>query len=137
MQLNPHLNFDGQCEAAFKFYEKALGGKIQYLKTYAESPMGEKMSPEWREKIIHATLKIGDLQMMGSDAPPEHYRKPQGVTMSVSVEDPAQADRAFQALAEGAQVQMPIQETFWARRFGMLTDRFGIPWMVNCGKPTE
>jgi PhnB protein len=134
MQLNPHLSFDGRCEAAFKFYEQALGGKIQYVKTYAESPMGEKMPPEWRKKVIHAALKIADLLVMGSDAPPDHYRKPQGVTMSISVADPAEADRIFKNLTDGGQVQMPMQETFWALRFGMLVDRFGIPWMVNCGK---
>ena len=137
MQLNPHLSFDGQCEAAFKFYEKALNGKIQYTKTYADSPMGEKMSPEWRKKVIHATLKIGDLLVMGSDAPPDRYRKPQGFTVSISVEDPAEAERVFKALEENAQVQMPMQETFWALRFGMLVDRFGIPWMVNCEQPAQ
>ncbi len=135
MQLNPYLNFDGQCEAAFKFYENALGGKIQFMMTYGDSPMGEKMSPEWRKKLIHATLKIGDLLVMGSDAPPEHYRKPQGTTISISVEEPTEAERIFKALVENGQVQMPMQETFWALRFGMLVDRFGIPWMVNCGKP--
>ena len=135
MQLNPHLNFDGRCEAAFRFYEKSLGGKIQFLKTYADSPMGENMPPEWRSKIIHATIAIGGVMVMGADAPPDHFRKPQGFTVSLSVKDPAEADRLFQALAEGGQVTMPMQNTFWAQRFGMLTDQFGIPWMVNCGNP--
>ncbi len=135
MQLDAHVGFNGSCEAAFKFYEKALGGKIIYLKTYGETPMGAGMPAGWDKKIIHASLKLGDRLLMGSDAPPERFKPPQGFTLSLDAKDPEEAERLFQALSEKAQVQMPMQETFWARRFGMLTDQFGIPWMVNCGKP--
>jgi PhnB protein len=132
MQLNAYLNFNGQCEAAFKFYEKAFGGKIVTMQTHGESPMAEAVSPDWRKKIVHARLEVGGAVLMGSDAPPEHYRKPQGLYVSLSVAQPADAERIFKALAENGTVEMPIQKTFWSVRFGMVVDRFGTPWMVNC-----
>jgi PhnB protein len=135
MQLYPYLHFDGQCEEAFKFYEKCLGGKIAFMMPHEGTPVAEKVPAEWGKKILHATLNIGENVLQGSDAPPNHYQKPQGFSVSISMKDPASADRVFQALAENGTVQMPIQETFWAVRFGMVTDRFGIPWMINCGKP--
>ena len=135
MQLNPYLSFNGQCEAAFKFYEKCLGGKIVMMMTYGNSPMAEQTPPDWREKIIHATFALGEHVLMGCDAPPEYYQKPQGFSVSLNVGAAAEADRIFKTLAENGAVQMPLQETFWALRFGMLVDQFGTPWMINCGKP--
>jgi PhnB protein len=132
MQLNPYLNFNGQCEAAFKFYEQCLGGKIEAMFTHENTPMADKVPPEWRKKIMHARLAVGDQAFMGSDAPPEHYEEPKGFSVTISTTDPAEAERIFHALAEGGTVRMPIQQTFWAARFGMLVDRFGIPWMINC-----
>jgi PhnB protein len=134
MSVSPYLNFNGQCAAAFKFYEQCLGGKILFMQTHGESPMADEVPPAWRDRIIHATLKVGDTLLMGSDAPPEHYQKPQGLYVSFSVADPADAERVFNALAENGTVQMAIQKTFWSVRFGMLVDRFGIPWMVNCSQ---
>ena len=131
MEMNTYLLFSGQCEAAFKFYEQCLGGKITFLQTHGDSPMAEHVSPEWRDKIIHARLILGDNVLMGSDTPPEHYAKPQGFSVALHTTDTAEAERVFHALAENGTVQMPIQETFWAHRFGMLVDQFGIPWMVN------
>ena len=133
MLLNPYLTFKGQCEAAFKFYEQCLGGKITAF-TFEGSPMAGQMPKEWQKKIMHASLTIGDQVLMGSDPPPDRYQPPQGFSVSLSIDKPAEADRAFHALAEGGTVTMPIQETFWAQRFGMLVDRFGIPWMINCEK---
>lgn len=136
MELNTHLNFNGQCEAAFKFYEPCLGGKIVTMTTYADSPMANQVPPEWRNKILHASLKMGDeIVLMGADAPPDRYQEPKGFAISLQVKDPAEADRIFNSLAEQGKVQMPIQQTYWSPRFGMLVDRFGIPWMVNC-EPT-
>jgi PhnB protein len=132
MQINPYLVFNGNCEAAFKFYEQCFRGKIQGLMTHGESPMAQQVTPEWRSKIIHVRLAVGDGILMGSDAPPDHYQEPQGFSVSLSVKDPAEADRIFNALAEKGKVQMPIQKTFWAIRFGMVIDQFGIPWMINC-----
>jgi len=135
MQINSYLLFTGQCEEAFKFYEKLLGGKIEMMMTHAGTPAESQVPTEWQKKILHARMATPGGVLMGSDAPPGRQAKPQGFSVSVSVEDPAEANRIFNALADGAiTVTMTIQETFWARRFGMLTDRFGIPWMINCEK---
>jgi PhnB protein len=135
MQINSYLLFTGQCEEAFKFYEKLLGGKIEVMMTHAGTPAESQTPPEWRDKIMHVRMTTPGGVLMGSDAPPGRQSKPQGFSVSVSVDDPAEAERIYNGLAEGAiAVTMPVQETFWARRFGMLTDRFGIPWMVNCEK---
>ena len=132
MKLTNYLNFNGQCEAAFHFYESCLGGKISFMITHGDSPMANQVSPEWRDKVMHATLVMGDQTLMGSDAPPEHYQRPAGMYVSLGIETPAEAERVFQALAENGTIQMPIQKTFWSARFGMLIDQFGIPWMINC-----
>jgi PhnB protein len=135
MQLNPYLMFNGQCEAAFRFYEQALGGKIVAMTTFGDSPMAEQSPAELRGQIMHARLVVGDTVLMGSDAPGERYEKMQGFSVALGVDEPEWAERVFNALAAGGTVTMPIQETFWAHRFGMLVDRFGTPWMVNCEKP--
>ena len=134
MQLNTYLLFSGNCEAAFKFYEKCLGGKIDAMLTHEGTPAAEQVPAEWRLKILHARMTVGDQVLMASDAPPGRFQKPQGFSVNIGVTDPAQAERVFHALAEKGTVQMPIAETFWATRFGMLVDQFGIPWMVNCGE---
>lgn len=135
MQLNPYLTFDGQCEAALKFYEKVLGGKIEAMMNYGSSPMAEETKPEWRNKIMHARLSVGGNTLMASDAPPDRYEAMKGIMVTLGIDDPGEAERIFHALSEKGTVQMPIQETFWALRFGMLVDQFGTPWMVNCEKP--
>ena len=137
MQLNPHLHFNGDCESAFKFYEKCLGGKITFMMPHEGTPVADQVPGEWRKKILHASLKVGDHVLMGADTPPDHYQKPQGFSVTLGMQDPAEAERVFHALAENGTVQMPLQETFWAARFGMLIDRFGIPWMINCEKTAE
>lgn len=136
MQLNPYLSFAGQCEAAFKFYAQCLGGKTAMKLTYGETPMAEQTPSGWRDKIAHMRLVVGDKILMGSDAPPERYEQAKGFFVTLGIDEPADAERIFHALAENGTVQMPIQETFWARRFGMLVDQFGTPWMVNCEKPS-
>ena len=137
MQLNCYLNFDGQCAAAFQFYERCFGGKIQMMATFGESPMAQQVAPESRNQIVHVTLAVGDSILMGCDAPPPHYQKPQGFSVQVGLDDPADAERLFQALSENGTIRMPLQETFWAARFGMLVDRFGTPWMINCRQSAE
>jgi PhnB protein len=132
MKLNPYLSFNDECEAAFKFYEQCLGGKIDSMMTFGESPMAEQTPPEKLDKIMHASLIVGDTVLMGSDAPPQFFEKPQGFSVSLQFDNTVEAERIFNILAEDGTVQMPIQETFWAARFGMLIDRFGIPWMINC-----
>jgi len=135
MSLNPYLTFNGNCEAAFKFYERVLGGKIEAMMPHAGTPAEGHVPPEWNSKIMHARLNIdGDL-LMGSDAPPQHQEPMKGFSVSLQVKEPKEAERVFKALAEGGTVKMPLDETFWAARFGMLVDKFGTPWMVNCDKP--
>ena len=135
MQLNPYLSFNGQCETAFKFYERCLGGKIVAIMTYGGSPMEQQTPAEWRNKVMHARLTVGDDVLMGSDAPPDRYEAAKGISVTLNIDNPADAERTFHALAQNGTVQMPIQETFWAARFGMLVDQFGTPWMINCEKP--
>ena len=135
MQLNPYLTFRGECQAAFKFYERCLGGKLEFVLTHGESPMANQVPAEWHSKIMHARMVVGNQVLMGSDAPPDRYEAPKGFSLSIGIDQPAEAERVFNALAEKGTVQMPIQETFWARRFGTLVDQFGIPWMINCEKP--
>ena len=133
MRLNPHVSFGGQCQEAFQFYERCLGGKILTMLTYGDSPMAGQVPPEWRGKILHATLTIADaIVLYGADVIPEQFQPPKGFHLAVNVKDSAAAERIFQALSEGGTVQMPLQKTFWAQRFGVLTDRFGISWEINC-----
>jgi PhnB protein len=135
VRINPYLSFDGQCEAALQFYERCLGGKIVYTMTYAQSPMATQVPPEWGQRIYHATFSLGDQTLGAADAPPGSYRSPEGFSLTLDIDAPAEADRLFEMLSEKGTVQMPLQETHWARRFGVLTDQFGTPWMINCGTP--
>lgn len=134
MQVNTYLNFNGNCEAAFKFYEQCLGGKIVGIMTHKEAPSAEHIPAEWQDKIMHACLNLNDRLLMGSDSPPGYFEPPQGFFVQLSIENPAEAERIFYALAENGKVKMPFEQTFWAHRFGMLVDQFGIPWMINCEK---
>jgi PhnB protein len=133
MQLNPYLTFDGQCEAAFNYYADVLRGRIAMKQTYGESPAAEHVSPSARDKMIHMRLEIGDQVLMGSDCPPENpYEGIKGNSVSLNVASIAEAERIWKALSKNGSVTMPFQQTFWAARFGMCTDQFGVPWMVNC-----
>jgi PhnB protein len=132
MKLSSHLTFNGECEAAFRFYERCLGGKILVMLTYGDSPMANQAPPEWNGKILHATLTVGDNVLVGADVLPEQYERPRGFYVLLGIDDPVDAERIYNELAENGTVLMPIQETFWARRFGVLVDRFGIPWEINC-----
>ncbi|MBE9094114.1 VOC family protein [Tychonema sp. LEGE 07203] len=134
MQLNPYLFFNGNCETAFKFYEQCFGGKIVEMMTHGEAPIEEQGAPEWRDKILHACLLVGERELMGSDCPPKFFEETKGFSVQIAIDDPTEAERIFHALAENGTVKMPFGQTFWAFRFGMLVDRFGIPWMVNCEK---
>jgi PhnB protein len=137
MQTVPHLHFRGNCREAFSFYAETLGGRIGFAMTYGESPAGGGTGPEARNQIIHARLELGNQAITGCDPPADRYRPPQGFNVLTEVEQPAEAARIFRTLAENGSITMPFQETFWAQGFGMCTDRFGIPWMVNCAKPMD
>jgi PhnB protein len=131
MQSNTYLFFDGECQAAFKFYEQCLGGKIDEMMTYGDAPLSEEIPSEQRDRIMHANLTVGGMVLMGSDTPPDGFKKPQGFSVNLLFDDLVEAERIFQKLAENGTVNMPFQETFWSTGFGMLVDRFGTPWMIN------
>jgi PhnB protein len=132
MQVNPYLFFDGNCDAALKFYQQVLGAQIEESYPYGEGSPEMQTPPGWQDKIMHATVTIDGEVLMASDAPPGHFQKPQGFSVSLQVEDPADAERRFNALAQGGSVTMPFGKTFFSNGFGMCVDQFGIPWMVNC-----
>jgi len=136
MKLSPSvgLSYDGQCEAAFHFYERCLNGKIAFMLRWGESPMAKDAPEEWSQKILHARLVVGDTALLGFDALPGSYESPRGFSIMLSVDDPAETERLFHTLAENGTVRMPIQKTFWSVCFGVVTDQFGIPWDINCEK---
>lgn len=135
MRLNPYLHFDGDCAEAFAFYTKLLGGEIEMMMKFSEAPPSDGNIPAgWQDKVMHVQMKgPNGLTLMGTDAPPIYFKAPQGFSVSLTVDGAAEAERVYKALAERAEaVSMELQKTFFAERFGMLTDRFGIPWIVNC-----
>ncbi len=102
------------------------------MQRFGESPMADNVDADWHDKVMHTSLHVGDIDLMGSDGMPGTFVTPQGYHVSVQLDEPEEAERVFAALAEGGEIKMPLEQSFWARRFGMLTDRFGISWMVNC-----
>lgn len=131
MRVNTHISFNGDCEAAFRFYAACLDARIEIMLTYGESPMAGQFPADWQGKIIHAGLAIGNDSISGADAWPADPGPPKGFTMSLSFNDTVETERVFNALAEGGKITLPLQKTFWTSHYGMLTDRFGIPWMIN------
>jgi PhnB protein len=133
MKIATYVTFAGTCEEAFKFYTLHLGGKIDMLMPYESAPPGTpKHDSSWDKKIMHGSMFIGGTELMGMDASPAMYQKPQGFYVTLQATSVGEAEKAWAALSEGAQVRMPLSETFFAKRFGMLADKFGIPWMINC-----
>ena len=132
MKLNTYLNFNGNCEEAFKFYEKVLGGKIEMMMPFEGSPSAKDVPSDWGKKILHVNMTVGDSLLMGSDAPPQYSSKPAGFAVNIGINDYAKAERIFKQLSEGGKITMPFQNTFWAQGFGMFVDRYGTPWMINC-----
>jgi PhnB protein len=133
MNVNIYLTFDGRCAEAFADYARILGGKVAFSQTFGESPMAKDVPAEQHDRVMHSELHLGDKVIMGSDAPPQWYTTPGGFSVSLGFDDVEEGQRVFDALAEGGTVKMPLQETFWAKGFGMLIDRFGTPWIVNAG----
>ena len=131
MHIATYLSFNGECANAINFYEKAIGAKLLFKMTWGESPMAKDYPAETHGLIMHATLAVGDGQLMCADAPPEHYHKPAGISVSLHVKEPAEGARLFAALSENGTVQMPFEKTFWSPGFGGCVDQFGIPWMIN------
>jgi PhnB protein len=135
MNANAYLNFPGKCEEAFNFYAKCLNAQIVALIRASETPMKDHTPADRQNMIVHARMHIGDTVLMGSDAPPNYFKQPQGFSVCLNVPEADEAERVFHALSEGGNVEMAIQETFWAKRFGTFTDKYGTPWMINCEKP--
>ncbi len=132
MQILAYLSFDGDCEEAMRRYAEVLRGELVAMQPHEGTPAAEYVPPDWRNKIMHARLQVGDAVLMASDSPPGMQEKMRGISVALVLKDPAESERIFNALAEGGTVTMPLAETFWSPRFGMLTDRYGTPWMINC-----
>jgi PhnB protein len=132
MRIHPYLSFKGDCESAFAFYEQCLGGKTGSIFRYEGTPLADNVPADWADKVMHASLTLGDQVLMGGDVAPDRYEAPQGFSLSIQITSPAEAERIFRDLASAGTVVVPLAETFWAARFGMVVDRFGIPWLINC-----
>jgi len=131
MRVDPHLTFRGDCEEAFRFYERLFGGNLALL-SYGSSPAVSTVPEGWRSKIVHATLVLADgNRLLGADLLPEQFERPQGVYLLAALRDAAEAQRVFDALADGGSVKMPLQKTFWSPSFGVVVDRFGTPWEIT------
>lgn len=131
------LMFNGQCEAAFRVYERCLNGSIAFMLTWGDSPAAVDAPPGWEAKIYHATLRIGETAIMGGDLPANRYHPPKGFSLVLEMDDAQTAERIFRTLSENGRIEMPLQETFWASRFGAVVDQFGIPWSINCERSAE
>jgi PhnB protein len=132
MRMNPYLSFKGDCEAAFTFYQQHLGARPGSLFRYGGSPMASDVPADWSDKVMHGSIILCGQEVNGGDVAPDRYETPKGFSLSLQMDDIVDAERVFDALAEGGTVVMPLQQTFWAARFGMTVDRFGIPWLINC-----
>src|SRR5688572_5563114 len=132
----PYLTFDGNGAEALQFYCKALDGTVLFQQTFGDSPMGNQTPEEFKKRLMHASFQCSAGSFMASDGPPGHQMKAgNNVSLSLHYDTPGNAEKAFNGLAEGGKVTMPLQETFWAQRFGMLIDKYGFQWMVNVDKP--
>jgi len=130
MQVQPYLFFEGRCAEAIEFYRSAIGAEVTMLAHYKDSPDPGMIPPGSEDKVMHANLRVGDSVMMVSDGLCQGHPSFQGFSLSLSASDDAEAERLFAALVQGGQVQMPLGKTFFASSFGMLTDRFGVSWMI-------
>jgi PhnB protein len=135
MKLHTYLNYGGNCEQAFRFYEQHLGGKITMMMTYGQQPNPNDVSPDWKNAILHARMNIGETELMGADIPPERFQPMRSVYLSLTVSGIEEAERIYALLSNGGQIFMPMQETFFAIRFGMLRDKFGTSWMIFHERP--
>ena len=132
MKIHAYLMFDGQCEQAFNFYAELLGGKLELMR-FGESPEAGEVPPEFHDRVMHVCLTVGDQILMASDTIPQYpHEGIKGCSISLQVDNVPEAERLYEALSAGGEVQMALQATFWATQFAMLTDRFGVPWMINC-----
>ena len=132
MDVNPYLSFNGQCEAAFKFYEQCLGGQLGAIFRYAGTPLADQVPADWQDKVMHGSLTVGEQVLMGADVAPDHYETPKGFSLSLQITNVTDAERIFRELSEDGRIVVALDKTFWADRFGVVIDRFGTPWLINC-----
>src|SRR5579863_46821 len=137
MKLNPYLYYGGNCQEAFEYYAKNLGGKINAMIPYGEQAGSDNAPPDWKNKIMHANMSLGQTEIMASDAPPERFQPMLSVYLSLQVDNIPEAERLYKALSQGGEIVMPMGETFFAHRFAMLRDKFGAWWMILHQKPTH
>jgi PhnB protein len=130
MQLHTYLNYGGNCEQAFQFYEQHLGGKITFLMRHGEQPNSATVAPEWKNAVLHARMTIGGTELLGADIPPDRFQPMRSAYLTLNVNSTGEAERLYELLTDGGQIFMPIQQTFFASRFAMLRDRFGTSWMI-------
>ena len=136
MKVQAYVSFGGRCEEALQFYEKCMGAEVTGLMRWKDSPDADmKPPPGYEEKIMNAAFRIGDTELMADDGMGERHAEFKGMTLAIEVADDAEAKRVFTALGEGGSVTMPLTKTFWTSSFGMLADKFGVPWMVNVAAP--
>lgn len=133
MRLKTYLSFDGNCRQALTFYAEQLGGTVSAMQSFGDTPGCDSLPASVRDGIMHGRVDVGPFSIMGTDATPDHpYPGIAGSYVVADVDEAAKADALFAALAQGGQIEMPIQQTFWAQRYGSLVDRFGVRWMINC-----
>ena len=132
MEMSPYLDFKGECEAAFRFYEECLGGTLGAVFRYAGTPLAGQVPADWQDKVMHASLTLGRQVLMGADVAPDRYEEPKGFSLSLQLKDTADAERIFRQLCTNGRIVTPLEKTFWAERFGVAVDRFGITWLINC-----
>ena len=135
MRLFTYLNYGGNCEQAFRFYEQHLGAKIAALMTHGQVPDPSSVPPEWKNKILHARLSIGETELWAADVPPERFQPMRSAYLALSVDSIGEAERIYGLLSDGGQIFMPMEETFFAFRFAMLRDKFGASWMIIHERP--
>jgi PhnB protein len=135
VKLHAYLNYGGNCEQAFRFYEQHLGGKVTMMMTRAQQPNPGDVAPDWKDSILYARMSIGETELMAADVPPDRFQPMRSVYLSLTVSSTVEAERIYALLSDGGEIFMPMEETFFAFRFGMLRDRFGTSWMIIHERP--
>jgi PhnB protein len=136
MKLHTYLNYGGNCEQAFRFYEQHLGGKITMMMYHGQQPSPDDVPSDRKNAVLHARMNIGETELLGTDVPPDRFQPMRSAYLSLTVSSIGEAERVYALLAEGGEIFMPMQETFFAFRFGMLRDKFGTSWMILHERPS-
>jgi PhnB protein len=133
MEVSTYLSFNGDCEAAFQFYKECLGASIGQVFRYRGTPLADQVPADWQDKVMHASVTLGSQVIMGADEPPTRYEEAKGFSLLMHLDDADAAERIFGQLSMNGRVIIPLTKTFWADRFGVVVDPFGVRWQINCG----